>query len=73
MEISFSAKTIKIGTSTGVILPASALKQIKVTQGEEVEVTLSPKSNKNDQKIKNLMQKYEDLRLETEKALRQIS
>ena len=42
MTITTIQKIIKIGTSRGVTLPAKQLKALKLSDGDEVKITITP-------------------------------
>ncbi len=42
MTITTTQKIIKIGTSRGVTIPAKQLSELKLTDGDEVRVTVEP-------------------------------
>ena len=57
MTITTIQKIIKIGTSRGVTLPAKQLKALKLSDGDEVKITITPA-----RKCKKLTDEYADFK-----------
>lgn len=48
MTITTTQKIIKIGTSKGVTIPAKQLQSLKLSEGDEVRVTVEPINRQKD-------------------------